>query len=488
MKNLITIFLSFSDDETNEYNLKQFVSSELIEEVYFVNDKNKNINIKNVLNVDSLFSTSTLDKILQKTKTEHLIFITEEGKINLQNISLLKFIDTSEKNNSGITYSNYYLRKENTLINRPLIDYQFGSVRDDFNFGSLLFFNTKIFSEKLKLIDPNYRWAGLYALRLAISGDGLIVKIPEYLYSFEEKTKQTDEEKHFDYLDSSNAEKQKEAERVFGDYLKNIGAYIYPKFEDIYFSEDNYEFEASVIIPVKNRANTIKDAINSALKQKIKSKFNVIIVDNHSIDGTTQIIKEIANEDEKIIHIIPKRVDLGIGGCWNEALKDKRCGMFAVQLDSDDIYKDENTLKKIIDKFYKEKCGMVIGSYQLTDFDLNEISPGVITHTEWTNTNGHNNALRVNGFGAPRAFYTPLLREINFPDVSYGEDYAVCLAVSRKYRVGRIYEPIYICRRWEGNSDADLTIDKKNKYDYFKDTLRTEEINKRIEMNKNVFK
>ncbi|MCH8325770.1 MAG: glycosyltransferase family 2 protein [Bacteroidetes bacterium] len=488
MKNLITVFLPFSDDRINEFNFKQLGSSKLVEKIYFLNDKNKNINIENVLNTDSLFSTSTLNKILQKTKTEHLIFITEEGKFTLQDNSLLKYIDISKKYNSAITYSNYYLRKGNALIKQPVIDHQLGSVRDDFNFGPLLFFNKKCFKEKQNSTKTDCIWMGLYALRLSISEEKPVVKISEYLYSFEERKKQTDEEKHFDYLDSSNAEKQKEAESVFADYLKNIGAYIYPKFEDICFSEDDYEFEASIIIPVKNRVNTIKDSVNSALKQKTKNKFNIIIVDNHSTDGTTQIIKEIANEDDRVIHIIPKRVDLGIGGCWNEALKDKSCGMFAVQLDSDDIYKDENTLQKIIDKFHNEKCGMVIGSYQLTDFDFNEIPPGIISHNEWTDTNGHNNALRVNGFGAPRAFYTPLLREINFPDVSYGEDYAVCLAVSRKHKVGRIYEPIYVCRRWEGNSDAELTIDKKNKYDFYKDTLRTEEINKRIEMNKNVLK
>ncbi len=488
MENLITIFLPFSNDETNKYNLEQFVSSEYVEEVYFVNDKYKNVNIENVLNADSLFSTATLNNVLKKIKTGYLTFITEEGKIDLQDNTLLEFIDTSKKNNPGVIYSNYYLGKKDALKNQPVIDYQFGSVRDDFNFGPLLFFKTDIFNGKLKSIDPNYRWAGLYALRLAISVTHPIINIPNYLYSFEHKIFPSNEETHFKYLEKKYAGIQKEMEKAFTEHLKNIKAYLSPILKEIDFNDNNFDVEASVIIPVKNRAKTISEAIGSALKQKTEKRFNIIIVDNHSTDGTTEIIKSIATEDDRVIHIIPKITDHGIGGCWNVAVNDKRCGMFSVQLDSDDIYKDENTLQKIVDKFYEGKYGMVVGSYLLTDFDLNEIPPGKISHNEWTSTNGHNNALRVNGFGAPRAFYTPLLRASKFPNVSYGEDYAVCLSVSRNYKVGRIYEPVYICRRWEGNTDANLSIDIKNKYDYYKDTLRTEEINRRIKMNKNNLK
>ena len=308
MENLITIFLPFSGDEINRYNLKQFVSSEYVEQIYFVNDKNKNVNIKNVLNADSLFSTSTLKNILQKTKTGYLIFITEEGRITLQDNSLKKFIDTFKKNKPGITYSNYYLGKENALTNQPVINYRFGSVRDDFNFGPLLFFNKKIFSEKLNLINPNYRWAGLYALRLAISVTHPIVNISDYLYSFEQKIFLSNEIMHFNYLESKNAGFQKEMEKAFTEHLKNIKAYLSPNFKEINFNDNNFDIEASVIIPVKNRAKTISEAAGSALKQKLEKKFNIIIVDNHSTDGTTEIIKNIAAEDDRVIHIDRKSV------------------------------------------------------------------------------------------------------------------------------------------------------------------------------------
>jgi glycosyltransferase involved in cell wall biosynthesis len=274
-------------------------------------------------------------------------------------------------------------------------------------------------------------------------------------------------------------------EQVATDHLKKINAYIHPSNKKPVSFKNDYKIEVSVVIPVKNRVNTISDAIRSALSQKTKFSFNVTIVDNHSDDGTTEKIKNISSKDNRVVHIIPQRKDLGIGGCWNEAILHPDCGKFSIQLDSDDLYSDENTLQKIVDKFYEDKCAMVTGSYKLTDFNLKEIPPGVIDHREWTDENGHNNAIRINGLGAPRAFYTPIIREIKFPNVSYGEDYAVALAISRQYKVGRIYEPVYLCRRWEGNTDASLSIEKQNANNFYKDSLRSNEIKLRQEMNRN---
>ena len=484
MKNLITAFIPYSDNETNQKNLSCFSEQQLVKQSIFLSDDKNQTGKNKTIFVDSFFSISSLKKILNCTNTEYLLIVTEEGTIDFEKQALNKFIEYAEKLKAGILYSNYYKHENNSLIKQPVLEYQMGSVRDDFNFGPILFFSKKCFEEKLNLFDKNYKWNGLYTLRLTISEDKQIIRIPENLYSFKEKTNLTYEKKHFSYLRKHNAEKQKEAEIVFTEYLKNIGAYLHPKIEEIDFSGFDFDIETSVIIPVKNRASTIKDAVYSALNQKLDKNFNVIVVDNYSDDGTTKILNKISKKDKKLVHIIPVKDDLKIGGCWNEAVNDKRCGRFCVQLDSDDLYIDENTLQKIIDKFYNDKCGMVIGSYQLTDFNLNEIPPGIITHKEWTNKNGYNNALRVNGFGAPRAFYTPLIRENQFPNVSYGEDYAVCLTLSRKYKVGRIFEPLYICRRWEGNSDAELSVDKKNEYDFYKDGLRTKEIKRRIELNK----
>lgn len=287
----------------------------------------------------------------------------------------------------------------------------------------------------------------------------------------------------FDYVDPKNRQVQIEMENVVTEHLKNAGAFLPPKFKQISFNEHSFKYKATVIIPVKNRIKTIEDAVNSVLEQKSNFAFNVIVIDNHSDDGTSGVLEFIAGIDSRLIHLIPERTDLGIGGCWNEGVHHAECGMFAVQLDSDDIYKDENTLQKIIDTFYSEKCAMVVGSYQLVNFKLEEIPPGIIDHKEWTPENGRNNALRINGFGAPRAFYTPLLREIKIPNVSYGEDYAVGLAISRNYRIGRIYENIYLCRRWEDNTDAALNIEKLNRYNFYKDKIRTFELKARQRMN-----
>jgi glycosyltransferase involved in cell wall biosynthesis len=310
-----------------------------------------------------------------------------------------------------------------------------------------------------------------------------VVRIAEYLYTKAETDARRSGEKQFDYVDPRNRAVQVEMEFAATDHLKRIGAYLKPRFTPVSFRDGGFPVEASVVIPVRNRARTVGDAVASVLRQRPSFPFNVIVVDNHSDDGTTEILRDLAAGDGRVVHHVPQRTDLGIGGCWNEAVHHPLCGRFAVQLDSDDLYRDETTLQRMVDSFRAEKCAMVIGSYQMTNFQLQEIPPGVIDHKEWTPDNGRNNALRINGLGAPRAFYTPILRRIKVPNVSYGEDYAVGLAISREYRIGRIYEPVYLCRRWEGNSDADLDIAKQNAYNHYKDKVRTFEILARRRMN-----
>jgi glycosyltransferase involved in cell wall biosynthesis len=313
-----------------------------------------------------------------------------------------------------------------------------------------------------------------------------VLRIPEFLYSKIETDVRKSGEKQFDYVDPRNRAVQMEMEQVATDHLKRIGAYLSPDFKPVEFDRhEHFECEVSVIIPVRNREKTIADAVGSVLKQNAQFPFNVIIVDNHSTDGTTKTLRDIAKKDSRVIHVIPERTDLGIGGCWNEGVNHPKCGRFAIQLDSDDLYKDETTVQKVVDTFRKEKCAMVIGSYQMTNFKLEEIPPGIIDHKEWTPDNGRNNALRINGLGAPRAFYTPVLREIKVPNVSYGEDYALGLAISRNYQIGRIYDPIYLCRRWEGNSDAALDISKQNTYNLYKYRIRTIEFLARQRKNAN---
>ncbi len=359
-----------------------------------------------------------------------------------------------------------------------------GSIRDDFDFGPLLFIDTATLKTAADTMHHNYEYAGLYDLRLNISRQKLISRIPEYLYQATETDFRNSGEKQFDYVDPKNRIVQIEMEHAATNHLKKINAFLEPNFLEIEQFESGFKVEASVIIPVKNRIKTIGDAVNSALKQKTDFPYNIIIVDNHSTDGTTELLRSTAINHKELKHIIPQRKDLMIGGCWNEALHNKSCGRFAVQLDSDDLYKNEDSLQSVVNLFRKEKCAMVIGSYILTDFLLEEIPPGLVSHREWTKENGANNALRINGLGAPRAFYTPILRDIKIPNVSYGEDYFLGITISRNYKIGRIYEPIYFCRRWEGNTDSALDIHKQNSNNIYKDRLRTFEILARQKKNR----
>lgn len=421
-----------------------------------------------------LFGRETFRAIVEEATEEYLFFVTQGVSLRFVDYAIDRMIGVAKNTGAGIVYADYYEEDTGTLKPHPLIEYQQGSIRDDFDFGFVYLFSRKALLRAASLSGSPYQFAGLYDMRLKISEFSPVVHVNEFLYAVDKSDNRKSGEKLFDYVDPKNRAVQIEMEDAATLHLKRTGAYLAPYFTDVDFSGGAFPVEATVVIPVKNRVNTIADAVHSVLKQKCSSPFNLIVVDNYSTDGTTEKIASI--KDEKLIHVIPESKDLGIGGCWNYAVHHQSAGKFVVQLDSDDLYKDEHTLQKMVDCFYKEKCAMVIGSYQMTDFHLNDIPPGIIDHKEWTPDNGRNNALRINGLGAPRAFYTPVLRKINFPNVSYGEDYAVALAISRNYRIGRIYEPVYICRRWEGNSDAALSLEKQNQYNFYKDKIRTLEI------------
>lgn len=430
-----------------------------------------------------VFKSETIREIAAETNTDYALVYTKTTTLELGYLALERLLQIAQDTEAGMVYADHFQVKGDEQVTAPVIDYQKGSLRDDFDFGSVLFFNAKALKESVSRMTESYLHAGLYDLRLKLSQLYALVHANEYLYSEVEEDNRKSGEKQFDYVDPRNRDRQIEMEKACTQHLKEIGGYLEPNFKDIDFNQGDFEVEASVIIPVRNRAATISAAIESVLKQQTSFKFNIIIIDNHSTDGTTEAI-DAFKADERVVHLVPERNDLGIGGCWNYGVNDARCGKFAVQLDSDDLYKDEHTLQTIVNAFYEQKCAMVIGSYMMTDFDLNELPPGVIDHKEWTPDNGRNNALRINGLGAPRAFYTPLLRAIGLPNTSYGEDYAMGLNISRQYQIGRIYDVLYLCRRWGGNSDAALSIEKVNANNLYKDRIRTWELEARIAANK----
>lgn len=417
--------------------------------------------------------------------TPFTLICTQVQDLEFGYMALERMYDYLSAPQCSMVYADHYKTIKGERTPHPVIDYQLGSVRDDFDFGSLLMFRTDYLKRAINEIEAEkeYQHSALYALRLALSRYGELTHIREFLYTETEIDLRKSGEKQFDYVDPRNRQVQIEREEVFTRHLKKIGAYLKPGMMTVDLKEGEFSHEASIIIPVRNRARTINDAIRSVLEQETSFPFNLIIIDNHSTDGTSEIIEQYKN-DNRVIHLIPERTDLGIGGCWNLGINHPQCGRFAIQLDSDDLYSSPHTVQTIVDKFYKEQCAMVIGSYRMTDFTLQTLPPEVIDHKEWTDENGHNNALRINGLGAPRAFFTPLLRKIRVPNTSYGEDYALGLAFSRQYRIGRIYNVLYLCRRWEGNSDAALSIEKINQNNNYKDSLRTLEIKLRQAMNK----
>lgn len=430
-------------------------------------------------------SVEKYKQIALYANTPFTLICTQVQDLEFGYMALERMCDYLSAPQCSMVYADHYKTIKGERTPHPVIDYQLGSVRDDFDFGSLLMFRTDYLKRAINEIEAEkeYQHSALYALRLALSRYGELTHIREFLYTETEIDLRKSGEKQFDYVDPRNRQVQIEREEVFTRHLKKIGAYLKPGMMTVDLKEGEFSHEASIIIPVRNRARTINDAIRSVLEQETSFPFNLIIIDNHSTDGTSEIIEQYKN-DNRVIHLIPERTDLGIGGCWNLGINHPQCGRFAIQLDSDDLYSSPHTLQTIVDKFYKEQCAMVIGSYRMTDFTLQTLPPGVIDHKEWTDENGHNNALRINGLGAPRAFFTPLLRKIRVPNTSYGEDYALGLAFSRQYHIGRIYDVLYLCRRWEGNSDAALSIEKINQNNNYKDSLRTLEIKLRQAMNK----
>lgn len=429
-----------------------------------------------------LLSSEGIRFIKQNVNDTYALIYIGDTPIEISSDAVKRLIDVAKDSGAGIVYSDYCRIKAGCRETVPVLDYHEGCVRSDFDFGKLLLFSPEVLAH---YEGGNYKYAGLYDLRLYCSREYGLLRLNEFLYTVTETDLRLSGEKQFDYVNPSNREVQIEMEIAFTEHLKAIGAFLPPVTEKPDFSEGSFEYEASVVIPVRNRVKTISDAIKSVLAQKTSFKFSLLIVDNHSDDGTSSIISEYAAVNDNVFHIVPERTDLKIGGCWNLAVSDRRCGRFAVQLDSDDLYKDCNVLQRIVDGFYECGCAMLIGSYTMTDFELNTIPPGLIDHAEWTDENGHNNALRINGLGAPRAFYTPVLRTIGLPDTSYGEDYAVGLRISRTYKIGRIFDSLYLCRRWKGNSDAALDISAINANNAYKDKLRAVEILARKNLNKN---
>lgn len=428
------------------------------------------------LSQDNLRDSSELKRVVADLSSDYTFIIAQPTQVEWIENGQERMLQIACDTGAAMVYSNRYKVVGEQLLPYPSNDYQAGSVRDDFDFGPVLLYKTSVLKQAISAIDEHLRYGALYALRLNAYLLGSFIHINEYLYMEKETDFRCSGERQFDYVNPSNREVQIEMEDIFIRYLKKIGAYLEPSFRKIDLSEGSFPVEASIIIPVKNRKKTIRDAVDSALKQLCSFPFNVIVVDNYSTDGTTEILHSIGEKHHRLVHIIPEETNLGIGGCWNLGLQHPQCGRFAVQLDSDDLYIHNGVLEQIVRTFYKEKAPMVIGSYQMVDFQLRELPPGIIDHREWTPDNGRNNALRINGLGAPRALFTPLARMLRFPNVSYGEDYAMCLAISRQYRIGRIYEPLYLCRRWEDNTDASLDIARTNANNHYKDSLRTQEI------------
>jgi hypothetical protein len=436
------------------------------------------------------YSGDLIKDLLDAWENDYLLLILPGSEIEFGAHALERFVQVADDTGAGLIYSDFREKNGDEATDHPLIDYQLGSVRDNFDFGAVWLFSRTAVEKAINehgAISPKLNWGGLYDLRLKLSTDSSIFRIPEPLYTRVATDLRESGEKLFDYVDPRKRDYQVEMEKIVTEHLKRIGAYLEPSFAEAPESSEQFPVKASVIIPVRNRVKTIADAVKSAMSQKTDFEFNVIVVDNHSTDGTTDVLRELAADnglgEKKLVHIIPARTDYGIGGCWNEAIYSSHCGRYAAQLDSDDIYSSDRTLARIVAEFDRGRFAMVIGSYTIVDFDLNELPPGLIDHREWTRENGRNNALRINGLGAPRAFDVSVLRQMGLPNTSYGEDYAVALRLSREYEIGRIYDSLYFARRWSGNSDSALPLATANRYDAYKDRLRTIEILARQRLN-----
>ena len=426
--------------------------------------------------------TSTLRRIASEAAAEFTLLYIKPTELSLVHFALERMLAVADDTGAAMVYADHFAMTGGVLKQAPVIDCQPGALRDDFDFGGVLLYRTSALKEAVGRMSAEYRFAALYDLRLKVSQKGSLVHVPEFLYYEVETDLRKSGEKQFDYVDPKNRAVQIEMEQACTEHLKAVGGWLAPVFKPVSFDSGDFEFEASVVIPCKNRVRTVGDAIRSALSQRTTFRYNVIVVDDNSTDGTVDVIKGFLG-DPRLIYIAQDTTWHAIGGNWNAALHHPLCGRFALQLDSDDTYYDENTVQKMVDAFHEQNCAMVVGTYRMTDFDGNPLPPGVIDHREWTPGNGRNNALRINGLGAPRGFYVPLLRTFNFPTTKYGEDYAVGLRVSREYQIGRIYDVLYNCRRWEGNSDAALEIERVNANNAYKDRIRTWELEARIKEN-----
>lgn len=479
----IHCFIPYGDPETTREIVGFLDRSPLVEQIYLLTNDPSAAPLPpaRLLSAEAIGNTHTLRSIAGRAGDGYVLLYTRTDWFRPGFLALERMAAVAADSQAGLVYADYEELKNGEPVPHPVIDYQKGSLRDDFDFGPLLMYRAATFQNAVASMDKEYRFAGLYDLRLKVSREKPLVHINEYLYTVAESDKRKSGEKQFDYVDPRNRAVQLEMEAACTDHLKMIGAYLPPRFQPVSLDEASFAVEASVIIPVRNRARTIEDAIRSALAQQAAFPFNLIVIDNHSTDGTTEKIAQFAT-DNRLIHLRPERRDLGIGGCWNLGIHHPACGKFAIQLDSDDVYSGPDTIRKIVETFYAQNCAMVVGSYRMTDLHLQTLPPGVIDHREWTPENGRNNALRINGLGAPRAFFTPVIRQIGFPNTSYGEDYAVGLRISRTYAIGRIYDVLYLCRRWEDNSDAALSQTQTNDYNRYKDKLRTWELQARMQL------
>lgn len=486
MDRLIDCFLPYIDAEQTLRTVEAMQTEKEIANIFLLAPKAgmKPIDGCTILPVSDFTSTATVKAIAASASSEFTLVYSKQEMLLFGYKALQRMVVVARDLEAAMVYADHYTYTDGELKKSPVIDYQAGSLRDDFDFGSVILYDTTKLQEAALRMTANYTAAGNYDLRLKLSEKYAIEHIPEFLYTDVLSDNRTSGERLFDYCDPKNVNSQKEMEQACTDHLKVVGAYLEPTdFLDVDFDAEKFDVECTVVIPVLNRVRVIRDAIKSILSQEAPFKFNLIIVDNHSTDGTTEAIDEFAS-DERLVHIIPERNDLGIGGCWNLAINDPRCGKFAIGLDSDDTYATPHTLEKMVAQFYKDNAAMVCGTYVVTDVNMNEIAPGVIDHHEWTPDNGRNNLFHVNGVGGPRAFYTPIYRSINIPNTNYGEDYAMGLAITRNYRMGRVYEVMTCARRWDDNTDANLDIFKENANNLYKDRIRTWELKARINKNK----
>ena len=491
----INCFIPFANAAQVSKTVEGLKENDLVNKIYLLANDEAEGSVEGceVIKVKNLNSSATIKAIAEKADADYVLLYTKYNTLKFAPFAIERFVKIADDSQSSMCYADHYNVTEKGAVKAPVIDYQFGALRDDFDFGSVILYCGKCFKKAAEAMKADYEFAGLYDHRLKLSQIGKLTHINEYLYSDVELDTRKSGEKIFDYVDPKNRGRQIEMEAACTEHLKEIGGYLaptkvvdgkeVPNFKHIEFNRGEFEVEATVMIPVRNRIRTIRDAIKSVLNQKCDFKFNLMVVDNFSTDGTREAIDEF-KDDPRLIHIIADYYDMGIGGYWNLAAHHEKAGKFIVQLDSDDMYKDENTLATMVGAFYEQNVAMVVGTYIMTDIDCNMIAPGIIDHKEWTPENGRNNALRINGLGAPRAFYTPVLRDVKIPNTSYGEDYALDLNIAGTYQIGRVYTPVYMCRRWDDNSDASLDVVKMNNNNLYKDRVRTWELEARVAMNK----